>query len=184
MTSRRYYGGPKATSKEIRVLSATDFKSLVSNYFNVPVNIPCTLAEYQAKSKAEQFELKNGPYICAARFVEGTTARSNEAAERMNLITLDLDTPEGENGDYLRDILLAPETVLESLHPFNCLIHTTASSTPERPRLRIVVDADIDPEHLRRGVRTVARMAGIPLSFKGITESSTVSQPAFRPVMF
>ena len=184
MTSRRYYGGPKATSKEIRVLSATDFKSLVSNYFNVPVNIPCTLAEYQAKSKAEQFELKNGPYICAARFVEGTTARSNEAAERMNLITLDLDTPEGENGDYLRDILLAPETVLESLHPFNCLIHTTASSTPERPRLRIVVDADIDPEHLRRGVRTVARMAGIPLTFKGITESSTVSQPAFRPVMF
>ena len=183
-SNRRYYGGTRATSNEVRVLSATDFHSLVANYFNVPVALSVTFDDYHKLDKDAQFKIKNGDYVCAARFVDGTTIRSNAAAERMNLITLDLDTPEDGDGRYLRDMLAHPETVLEMLHPFNCLIHTTASSTPERPRLRIVVDADIDPEHLRRGVRTLIRLAGIPSNFKGIVESSTVSQPAFRPVLF
>ena len=183
-SQRKYYGGPKATTNEVRVLSATDFASLVSGYYNVPEPLPTTFEEFHKLDKNAQFKVKNGPYVCAARFKDGTTIRGNDAAERMNLVTIDLDTPEDGDGRYLRDMLAHPETVLEMLHPFNALIHTTATSTPERPRLRIVVDADIDPEHLRRGVRTIIRMAGIPNNFKGIVESSTVSQPAFLPVLF
>jgi hypothetical protein len=182
--TRRYYGGAKATTKAIRQLNATDFQSLVLNYFNVPVSIPVTRQQYQSMAPDEQFDLKNGPYILCATMREGASERSDANAERMVMVMLDLDTPANGDSSHLRDLASDPKSMLAGLYPFNCLIHTTASSTDEHPRLRVLVDADIPVDRLRSAVRSVARRLGIPKDFKGVRESTVISQPSFRPVVF
>jgi hypothetical protein len=180
-----YYGGPRATTNQIRKLNATDFASLVANYLNAAHPLSITRAAYHALSEDDQKEAKNGPYICACSFREGST-RCDSAADRLNLVCLDLDNDGSDNLSYLTDIHLAPDLAIDQLHPFNAVIYETASSTPENPRLRIMVDADLPAsrEVLRRAVRLVCEKLGIPDRFKGLRESTVISQPMFRPVQF
>lgn len=185
MTPRSYYGGPRATSNTVRKLNASSFKDLVANYLNAAHPLNLTRQAYHALSVDAQREAKNGPYICACEFTSDTRCDAN--AGRLNLVCLDLDTDDdGTTPEYLREIHVAPDLAVGQLDPFNVAIYETASSTPEAPRLRIVVDADLPPSRqtLRKAVNHICRKLGIPEKFKGLRESTVISQPMFRPVQF
>lgn len=183
-----YYGGTKATTNHVRPLAAGDFRSFVTGYLNAPVTVHHTRSRFHALPEDRQREVKNGPYFCGCSFKDGTTERADRNAEAVVLVCLDLDCKAGEPvPDYLRDIHDSPDIAMSSLHPYNAAIYATASSMPDRPRLRVVVDADRLPpskQTLRAAVRTLAERLGIPEEFRGGSESTVISQPWFRPVTF
>lgn len=188
MTTPTYYGGPKATTNRIRPLNAKGFPEFVTGYLHSPVPMRMTRSAYRALPEEEQKAAKNLAYFCGCGFAEGTTERADRHAESTVLICLDLDTPrDGAPPDYLRNIHDNPELAVAGLDPWNVAIYPTASSTPESPRLRVVVDAAAltpSKQVLRAAVGTIARQLGIPDDFKGLTESTTLSQPMFLPVYF
>jgi hypothetical protein len=174
--THRFYGGTRANSNAVRLLNATTFSELVDRYFNRAVQLPVTRQAYHAMPDDDQRAIKNGPYVTACSFTGDT--RGNDHADLVELVFLDLD--EG-GSDYHTD----PRLALDALAPWNCLLYATASSTPAAPRLRVVVEADRLPVGCHReAVNLVADRLGLPPAFKGRTESGTLSQPMFRPVLF
>ncbi len=135
-------------------------------------------------------EVKQVPFFVPACFIESPCKRTYENATYCNLIFLDID-PEKERRDgkwvetgrfpampFIRD----PETMYKALEGFNFVAHLTASSTPERPRMRIVVDASHIPLALYpKAVSTVGAMLGLPTITK---ESLVAVQPMFLPTLF
>lgn len=176
----KYWGGSGIRTAEIRPLEAGNFKELIERQINLPVVIPITREEFFAKPEDERNQIKAGPFITGCSFVEGTTQRRDANADRLVVQFLDIDS-----GDDARRFYEAPEVLSELLYPYSFAAYLTASSTPENPRLRIMVDlVPCDPEHRRRIVRFIASRIGIPADFKGLRESTVTSQPMFRPVVF
>ncbi len=182
----RYYGGAKVQPATISKLRQESFAQLIAEKFDIPVQIPITREEFQALpdgsvegEEDEQFKIKNGPYVCAVSFKEGTTHRCDENAERLTLTCLDID-----DADQARDFFEAPEEALEALYPWSAVVCITATHTPEKPRLRIVVDTDAPLERHKDAVSHVAERLGLPKDFKGVRESKVKSQPWFFPVSF
>jgi hypothetical protein len=176
---KKYYGGAKATSNQVRQLNASTFPELVDRYFNRAVQLPLRRADYLALPKHEQAEAKDGPYVTACSFTG--TVRGNEHADRLELVFLDLDG----GGVGTKDYHDSPQLLLDALVPWNCLLYATATSTPDQPRLRVVVDADRMPVDCHRmAINLIADRLGLPQDFPGRKESQTLSQPMFRPVLF
>lgn len=176
----KYWGGPRATVNDIRPLDAGDFRQLVERMFENPVPLPVTRAEFQALDKDGQFRIKNGPHVTGCSFKPGTTDRADINAESLVVQFLDLD-----DGEDVRRFHENPEILAELLHPYSFAAYYTASSTPENPRMRLAVDlVPCDPEHRFRFVHFIGNRIGLPADFKGFRESTVVSQPMFRPVLF
>jgi hypothetical protein len=175
--SQAYFGGSSAFNSTVRKLEATSFRTLVESYIHIPVTKRFTREEYHAASQDEQKKLKDCAFICACTFKEGAT-RCDANAEKVVLVVVDLDEGGGEFAE-------SPDAIAEALHPFNFAAYTTCSHTPERPRLKIVVDVTPCEKNLhRRFVAKVVEMLGLPPKFKGATESSVIVQPQYRPVQF
>lgn len=201
--NRNYWGGSTVRGGKVRQLDAKTFPELLGNHFNTPVCLPYTRAEWEAMRSAvsdaeEQLALdknpdtqaayrkakdtydsaKDCPYVCAVSFKQGTTLRNDANADRLNLACFDID-----DHDLARDFVTAPEALADALWPFNFVATLTASSTPEHPRLRIIVDVSpCDPEWHKRIVFHLARLLGLPKTWSGHRESNTLSQPFYRPV--
>lgn len=139
---------------------------------------------------AERNEVKQVPYFTAACFREDPSKRTYGEATICNLIFLDID-PEKEkvDGKWMETgrypaapFVSNPESLHTALQGFNFAAHTTASSTPEKPRMRIVVDAEAIPLHLYpQAVATVGKLLGLS---QITTESKVAVQPMFLPVLF
>ncbi len=184
MSTRTYYGGHSAFDGKIHPLKATSFKDLVDRYFNMPVPIQITRAEFHAKPIEEQKRIKDGPFITPCVFKEGETSRNDANAESLVLLFLDIDPAEGDER-YVHDLFSAPEVVAEQLHPFNFVMYTTASHTDANPRLKICVELSQMPLECRyAGVAHLCHVIGLPRDFKGARESKVASQPQYRPVTF
>jgi len=178
-----YWGGETTDSNKVRPLQAETFKDLVESYFHLPYSLQVGREEFHLLSESEQRRAKVCPYVTPCSFLK--PIRRSENARRLKLAALDLDPPEGDGPDYVRDFHDSPETVADALYPLSFVLHATASSTPERPRLRIIVPIDDgDPADYPRYVRYLAVRLGIPSAFKGSTESSVAVQPMYRPVVF
>ena len=176
--NRRYFGGERARNNHVHELKATTFQELVERYFDIPVVFRMTRADFLAHPDRDI--LKDGPYISCVSFRDGCHTRRNEHADLLNLVIIDMD-----EGDFVRTIFEAPEAVIDALHPWNALIYTTAKHTPENPRLKLVVDVGpCDTQYHRALVHTVLNRIGAPARFKGITESTTLTQPQYRPMQF
>ena len=93
-----------------------------------------TMAEYHGLSKLDQGEAKAGPWVSGAVYRDGY--RSLENVEERTILTVDID-----------DISPgAASQILGGNHGWLSLFahvaHTTLSSTPEKPRLRLYVAID------------------------------------------
>jgi len=174
-----YYGGLKVQPATIFKLRPTTFAQLVQEKFDLPVQLQITREEFHALSPDEQFKVKNGPYICAVSFKEGTTHRCDANADQLTLICLDID-----DSDQARDFVESPEEVLEAFYPWNVVLHHTATSTPENPRLRVVLPVEAPLNRHKDGVAYSANLLGLPAKFKGVRESGVLSQPWFFPIAF
>lgn len=172
-----YYGGVGTDLGRVKALRHGTFKELVERLLNIAVTLNVTRQEFHEMPKARRDKVKRCVYLVPACFTEPESRRLTENATHCNLIFLDIDSAE-----LAKPYFNAPETLMEQLMPFDFAVYTTASSTPEAPRLRIVVSAEEIPlERYKDAVRKVARMIGL----SEITPESLVPiQPMYLPTLF
>ena len=175
--TKTYWGGPKLDAP-IRVLEARNFHEFVNTQINVPVVFRMTRQDFLAHPDRDR--LKDGPYIMACTFPDGKVKRNNANADGFNLVIIDLD-----EGAFIHDFIEHPETLGEALSPYNFAAFLTAKSTPEAPRMKVVVSCPQLPvERHKPAVSHVINLLGLPQDFKGRRESAVLSQPQYRPMQF
>lgn len=182
MITPPYYGGEPRNLGLVAPLSQTSFANLVKEVLAHPVPLPLTRAEFWALPEKDNTAPRDRQRTKRTRFVipgviHGTTERRAGNVSACNLVFIDIDDSEAAAG-----ILDQLEQMTNVLAPFSFAIYHTASSTPNTPRLRVVVEADnIPPEQYPAAVSTVARMLGLS---EVTSESNVVCQPMFVPVIF
>ena len=184
----RYFTGQNVTG-QVSVADAQTFSDVVEK-LNMCPTLPITRKAFLSLGEKERNEAKQVPFFVPACFQSSPSKRTYEYASHCNLIFLDID-PEKEHRDgkwvetgrcpaapFVND----PELLYQALHGFNFVAHLTASSTPEKPRMRIIVDADAIPlSSYPDAVKTVAKLLGLPSITK---ESKVAVQPMYNTVMF
>lgn len=153
----------------------------VIDAFRIAPTIPMARAAFLALPKAERNEKKQVPFFTAACFRQSPSRRVTEEATHCNLVILDLD--ENKDGTCpAAPFVHNPQLLHDALQGFSFIAHTTASSTAEKPRMRVIVDAEEIPLNLYpKAVATIARLLGIT---KITTESRVAVQPMFQCVRF
>lgn len=182
----RYFQGKEVYGLVSASETARTFKDVV-DLLNICPRLPLTRADYLKLPKRStekvkgRDEVKHVPYFVAACFKESPSRRQYERATHCNLIFLDLDEL-GDGSCPAAPFVNDPETLYTALHGFSFAAYTTASSTPAKPRMRIVVDAEAIPiSSYVRATSTVANMLGI----ENLTKENKVGvQPMFLPTVF
>jgi hypothetical protein len=181
-----YFGGSSLqTTNEVRRLQARTWKELLDRYISTPAVLPYTRQQFMAMSIDARNRAKDCPFISPVSYAyEEAGPRGNAHAQSLMLAFLDLDEdPNPENYAVVKDLAADPQAIAEHLHGLNFAVWTTAKSTPEKPRLKVVVPIaqPCPPSELPRIVRYIGQRLGLPPTFKGITESSTPAQGQYRP---
>jgi hypothetical protein len=179
MPAARYFQGVSVHGP-VKASAARTFKEVVDALRVAPV-LGIGHAAFLALGKKERNEIKQVPFFVPATFKESPSKRTYEQALYCNLIFLDIDElPDGRcpAAPFLRN----PDLLREALAGFNFAAHVTASSTPEKPRMRIIVDAEAIPlTEYPKAVATIGSLLGLP----SITRESAVAvQPMFLPTLF
>jgi putative DNA primase/helicase len=182
MSPTLYYGGEAKNLGLVQPLSQTTFEELVNEVFGHPIGLSLTRAQFHSLPKREPAAQRDQDRAKRTRFVipgsiPDTTERKSANVTTCNLVFLDVD-----NREQAQLILDKLDVGMDLLPSFAHAIHHTATSTPEKPRLRVVVEASaITPSLYPAAVSTVARLLGM----ESVTaESKVVSQPMFLPVLF
>lgn len=176
---KRYFGGSSVHGGAIRQLEATTWREFVTRYICNPVSFHMTCAEFLAHPDRDK--LKDGEYVVAASFPEGTTFRKDSNADGVNALIMDIDDP-----TLARQFFESPDALSEACFPHNFVCYTTAKHTPENPRIKIIWDMKTgSPVSCHRAaVAMVCDRLGFPSKFSGSRESKTLSLPAYRPLQF
>lgn len=175
----RYFFGDNLTGK-VRAAKEQTFDCILE-CLEKPARLKITYAAYHALAKDKQHDAKQVPYFVAATFKESPSKRSRENALSCNLLFLDLD--ECPNGTCpAAPFVDNPNLLAERLKPFGFAAYTTASHTPDKPRLRIMVNAEEIPlEYYPQAINTIAEKIGLSTV---TTESKVAVQPMFMPTLF
>lgn len=179
--SSRYFQGTSVQG-QVREHPAQSFREVVDT-LKKPSRLTMTRKAFLALGKKERAEIKRTwgvPFFVPATFTASPSKRSYEHAIECNLLFLDIDElPDGTcpAAPFVEN----PELLKERL-PFDFIAYTTASSTPEKPRMRVMVKADRIPvAEYPQAVATLASLLDLP----AITSESKVAvQPMFNPVVF
>lgn len=189
MSLPKYFQGRSVTGP-VEASTARTFRDVVER-FRIASTLPLTRSAFLALPKEQRDTAKAVPFFTPARFTSSPCKRRSEFADACNLIFLDID-PEKEKLDgrwvetgrypaapFVRE---GGKALHDALHGLNFFAHVTASSIPEKPRMRLVVEAEAIPPHLYPdAVRTIALRLGLP---NVTTESLVAVQPMFLPVLF
>lgn len=171
----RYFGGEPANMGVVRALPYSTFAELVEGYLREPVLLPVTKAALLAMPKAEAMDAKRTRYLVPATFKADPSQRRTEHAVACNVLCIDVDAL--DDARHLLDTGL--DVVLGDLA---ALVHHTARSAPDAPRLRIIVAADGVPvAAYPDAVRQLAGQLGIGEPNR---ESLVPVQPMFLPTCF
>jgi hypothetical protein len=186
--SARYFQGTSVLGP-VRASPARTFREVVDALRICPV-LPLDHASFLALDEKQRNEAKQVPFFVPACFKHSPSKRIYDEATHCNLIFLDID-PEKEqrNGKWVETgrypaapFVNNPQLLHTALAEFNFAAHVTASSTPEKPRMRIIVDAERIPlEAYPSAALTIAALLGLPTVTK---ESKVAVQPMFLPVLF
>jgi len=175
----RYFTGQTIEGK-VKASSASTFKELVDRHLTpIPLNI--TRAQYGEMTPKERDKAKQVPYLTPAVFSSSPCPRRTENATHCNLIFLDIDTAK-DGSSPAAPLLTNLDLVEQQMEPWSFVIYHTASSTPEKPRLRVMVDAEQIPlDRYDDAARTIAKTLGLP---RINAESMVPVQPMFLPSLF
>lgn len=182
MHSPTFYGGQPDELGIVTALPLRTFKEFVERHLLIPCVLNTTRAEFAALPKKQRQRIKRVPYVVPCEFRETPSRRVFEEATRFNLICLDIDVDEKTGATPASPYYNNPQVLYELLSPFNFAAYTTASSTADAPKMRIMVEAaGVTLMHYRKAVRMIARMIGLTVI---TTESFVVHQPMFLPTIF
>lgn len=172
-----FFGGDASDLGHVRRLAPTSFRELVDQVLNLAVTLNVTRAEYAALDPKARGKAKRVPYVVPAVFASSPSPRLLEQAQAITLVCLDID-----DSQLAAPYYSGPETLAEQLMPFNFAVHTTASSTPKAPRLRILIEAAHLPvDRYRDALEDLARRIGLVRVNK---ESRVAVQPMYLPTIF
>lgn len=188
MNTNRYFVG-ESLHGPVKASRARRFSDVVNALYNSPT-LPRSRNAFLALDEKRRNKAKQVRFLVAACFKNSPSKRVYDQATHCNLIILDID-PEKEMRDgkwvetgryptarFVND----PQLLYTALDGLNFAAYLTASSTPEKPRMRIIVDAERIPLcEYAAAVTAIAEMLGLP----SVTRESTVAvQPMFWPVRF
>lgn len=177
MSKPVFFGGDATDLGHVRRLPQSSFRDLVDQVLNLAVPLNVTREQFLAMPKHERQKAKRVPYVVPCSFADSPSQRLLELAREVCLLCLDVDDAR-QAGPFLS----APEVVAEQLMPFNFAVHTTASSTPQAPRVRLLVEADrLPPDRYADALADLSRRLGLPGANR---ESRVVVQPMFLPTLF
>ena len=181
-----YFGNSGKFLGQVKRQSYKDFKSLVASCFEVCFTLNITRKEFTELSKKDKQVRKRVPYLTASCFELPICERKKNKAGKVQLVFLDIDVDEETGFAPARPFVNHPVQLKKSLGDLNFVAHTTATSTPENPKMRLVVDCEpFDNKHYEKAVEYVAHLIGLPIrKYKFFAESKNFVQPMFRPTMF
>jgi hypothetical protein len=175
----RYFQG-NSVQGPVKASAARNFREVVDALRICPT-LGITRDAFLALDKKRRNEIKQVPFFVPACFKESPSPRVYAQAKHCNLIFLDLD--ETKDGKCpAAPFVNNPETLYAALDGLNFAAHTTASSTPEKPRMRIVLEANQIPvSGYARAVATIGARLGLATVNR---ESQVAVQPMFLPTLF
>jgi hypothetical protein len=170
----RYFVGAANDLGTVSALPQQDFLSLCNEVIQAITQLPLTREAYHALPNKQRDRAKRSQYLTPATFTRTPSARKTEFGAKANLLAIDVD----DAADARRLL----DSDWSQLGDLAFVVWQTASSTPEAPRLRIMVSAEGVPlSRYAVAVRTVGEMLGLT----NITRESLVPvQPMYLPVVF
>lgn len=171
---RRYYGGDGANLGLVTRLPVNTFADFVKECLGHPAVLNVTRAQYANLDKDRRNAIKRVPYCTPATFA--STKRILPEVTGISLVALDIDDPE-----QARPLAHNLQRVRDALAPYAFALYRTVSSTPENPRLRVLVDATLPAARYADAVLFLAARLGLP----SVTRESKVAvQPMYLPTVF
>ena len=170
-----YFGGEPSNLGRVSALPVSTFAELVEKVIGHGVPVPFSQADLLAMPEKDQNAAKKTKYIVPCTFRTSPSPRQTSAAVSAGTLCLDIDDSE-QAGRMLK-------TGFEkSLGDLNCVVWHTARSTPEAPRLRVVVQCE--PIVVSRYGFAVTALAGL-LGMDSVNHESKVPvQPMYLPLAF
>ena len=171
----RYFAGSGDSLGVVSALPQPNFAALCADVLSEPIRLASTRADFFALPRKEQNTAKRVRYITPAAFDSSPSSRVTEQAVRCNLLALDVD----DSAEAARLLKQDWDTAFGDL---GFIVWRTISSTPDSPRLRVLVNAEgIPVSRYSAAVRTIAEMIGLT----NVTHESKVPvQPMFLPTVF
>lgn len=173
--SPRYFSGLASQLGQVQALPHETFAELVEATVASPVQLALTRPEMFALPDEEQNKRKKTDYLVPAVFKSSPSARQTSQATHCNVLFIDVD----DGKESARILSVGPETLLGDL---SAVIWHTARSTPEKPRLRVMVPVNSVPvAHYPAAVTALAGLLGM----NAVTSESKVAvQPMYLPVQY
>ena len=173
-TATSYFGGSPTHMGRVYALPYNSFQELVTlGVESVPIRY--TRAEFHALPPKEQARVKAVDYLVAARFKDVDSPRQGPLATTCNVLFVDVD----DSVEAQRMITAGFGTLLGDL---GAVVWHTARSTPDAPRLRVMVRTDDIPAALYgSAVESLAALLGM----ESVTHESKVPvQAMYLPIQF
>ena len=172
-----YWGGSGANLGAVHPLGVTSFASFVKEVLGHPAVVASvTRSALRAMPKEQRNAHKRVNFFTPAAF--RSDHRVYEDATHCNLLCIDIDS-----ADQARPLVADPQSLTNRLHPYAFAAYLTASSTPEAPRLRVVIHAAALPvAQYADAVRWAGEtLLGLP---RVTPESKVAVQPMYLPTIF
>lgn len=172
----KYFQGSLVTGPV--VASAARTWGDVIDIFRICPTLPMKRKDFLVLSKAERNREKvKLPFMVPACFKQSPSARVYAEATHCNTLWIDID-----DSKDAAPFVSNPNLLYDALGSFNFAAYLTVSSTPEAPRLRIVIDAENVPvDQYRASVETIGALLALS---KVTSESKVAVQAMFNAVMF
>lgn len=178
----RYFIGEAHDLGNVTALPQQTFAALCTEVIERPQQLQMfrrVFHELPRKDKAAPLDrdrAKRVRYVVPGAYPTSPHQRNSAGVVRSNLIALDID-----NAQEAKRLLA--QNWDDALPDLGYIIWHTASSTPEAPRLRLLVNADgLTSLRYTAAARTIAEMIGMTNVNSGVTFHP--AQPMFLPTIF
>lgn len=172
--STPYFGGEPSNMGRVSALPITTFPELVDT-IRRGVSVDFTQADLLAMPDEKQGLAKRTKYLVPSSFKTSPSPRQTAFAVAARLLCIDID----ESAEAARLLKIGLDKALGDL---NAVVYHTARSTPEAPRLRVMVPSGAIPP--ARYAFAVTALAGL-LGMNAVNHESKVPvQPMYLPLVF
>ena len=142
MSHHKFFYGEGDALGTVKELPITVFKQLVEQKLNIANTLNVTRQQFLALPKKERDVLKRTQYLVPGTYQSSPSKRQVQNVVGCNLIFLDIDE-EADGSLPAMPYVSDPSQLFDQLAPYNFAAYTTANSTLEKPRLRIVVELSL-----------------------------------------
>jgi hypothetical protein len=174
-TSGKYFSGDSLHGF-VKASGAKTFSDFVA-VLRTGARLDISRADFLALDKKDRNKLKQVPFFVPACFKTSPSKRTYDQATVCNLLFIDIDDA-SDAAPFVKDRGL----LYKALWGYNFAAYKTASSTPDSPRMRIVIEADLIPNNMyAKAVETVGALLGLT---EVTAESKNPVQPMYLPTLF